>query len=334
MHEFVAKIARAAASKMAAFGYAVAVGVAGNLAFHFVQPHDPAPAALASPAPNSASVAAPPAADTAPAVMPPALVQPPPATPAPAQSVSSKPVSIKPVATAPILPATPTIDLPNTAALPAPALRPTALPISHAPAHPIDTAALPEAAGPLTPVTPHVSFAPPPATTPPPTTPLTLTPASPYGAAPSRTTASIPLDPIGRPIDVAPVPNPPAAALSTAPPPTALLLPKPATPPTPEVAPPAAKAEPGKTDADHSLELSDLWHPSRAVRKSLNWADQQLPSLGGSDTAAAVHPAAHAPSVAAPISLLPSSADGGLQGGDNAEPAKPVKPGPGSGGLY
>ncbi|HEY8873262.1 MAG TPA: hypothetical protein VIM52_09555, partial [Stellaceae bacterium] len=44
MHEIIAKIARFAVSKFAAFCYAVAVGVAGNVIFHFVQPRDPAPA--------------------------------------------------------------------------------------------------------------------------------------------------------------------------------------------------------------------------------------------------------------------------------------------------
>src|SRR5438034_6552948 len=39
----LAKVARFAVSKGAAFSYAVAVGVAGNLVFHFVQPQVPTP---------------------------------------------------------------------------------------------------------------------------------------------------------------------------------------------------------------------------------------------------------------------------------------------------
>ena len=46
MHGFIAKIARLAASKAAAFVYAVTVGVAGNLAFHYLQPTAPTPAAM------------------------------------------------------------------------------------------------------------------------------------------------------------------------------------------------------------------------------------------------------------------------------------------------
>ncbi|MGC2412930.1 MAG: hypothetical protein WA459_09595, partial [Stellaceae bacterium] len=43
MNEIIAKIARVAVSKSAAFSYAVAVGVAGNVIFHYVQPQEPVP---------------------------------------------------------------------------------------------------------------------------------------------------------------------------------------------------------------------------------------------------------------------------------------------------
>jgi hypothetical protein len=43
----ISKIGRMAVSKAAAFGYAVAVGVAGNLAFNFVQQHHSAPVSVA-----------------------------------------------------------------------------------------------------------------------------------------------------------------------------------------------------------------------------------------------------------------------------------------------
>ena len=48
MNGFFRKIARFAVSKMAAFSYAVAVGVAGNLVFHFVQTHDAVPSVAAT----------------------------------------------------------------------------------------------------------------------------------------------------------------------------------------------------------------------------------------------------------------------------------------------
>ena len=60
MHEIIAKIARFAVSKFAAFCYAVAVGVAGNVIFHFVQPRDPAPSVtpVVATAPHEAPSAA------------------------------------------------------------------------------------------------------------------------------------------------------------------------------------------------------------------------------------------------------------------------------------
>src|SRR3954447_24585806 len=48
---FITKIARFTVSKAGAFSYAVAVGVAGNLIFHFVQPRDPGPTIIAVPPP-------------------------------------------------------------------------------------------------------------------------------------------------------------------------------------------------------------------------------------------------------------------------------------------
>ena len=49
MHEFLAKIARLAFSKGAAFCYAVTVGVSGQAAYNYLKPHDSAPVSVAVP---------------------------------------------------------------------------------------------------------------------------------------------------------------------------------------------------------------------------------------------------------------------------------------------
>ena len=49
VHEFLAKIARLALSKGAAFCYAVTVGVSGQLAYNYLQPRNPAPKPVPSP---------------------------------------------------------------------------------------------------------------------------------------------------------------------------------------------------------------------------------------------------------------------------------------------
>ena len=64
---FFSKVARFAVSKMAAFCYAVAVGVAGNLVFHYVQTHEAVPSVAAthretSPVPDKPPVVEPMAA--------------------------------------------------------------------------------------------------------------------------------------------------------------------------------------------------------------------------------------------------------------------------------
>ncbi len=82
MNAFIAKIARFAVSKAAAFSYAVAVGVAGNLAFHFMQPPDPAPAVVKVPSPPRGETAG--GGAIAPASPPAAAARrAPPASPAP-----------------------------------------------------------------------------------------------------------------------------------------------------------------------------------------------------------------------------------------------------------
>jgi len=129
VHEIIAKLARFAVSKAAAFCYAVAVGVAGNLAFNLVQQHrspatvTPPPAVAASASTSANDGAMPPGSALAPLL--------------PAGG---------PVATAPILPQPAATALPGADALPPPVLRPAALPPREpaaAPAEPAVTAALP-----------------------------------------------------------------------------------------------------------------------------------------------------------------------------------------------
>jgi hypothetical protein len=90
--------------------------------------------------------------------------------------------------------------------------------------------------------------------------------------------------------------------------------------------PPPAKEPP------RNLEISDIWHPYRAVKKGLDWAGDQVPAIGVGD--AGPRPRAAAP--AGPISLLPSAA--ASQSAEKADARvsvpKPAAPGPGSGGLY
>ena len=283
MHEIIAKIARFAVSKFAAFCYAVAVGVAGNVIFHFVQPRDPAPsvAPVVATAPHEAPPVAG-AAATAPVSLP-SVSTTPQADTAPAPTRASppaapvQPAASKPAAASASLPQPPAIvalpspaSMPSPAAMPTPALKPTALPGL------------------------------PPATVP------REAPAAP-GALP----------PIGPAIEVAAPPMPPAATHALPAPVAALPLP----------AAPAATSK----EAPNGLELSDVWHPYRAVKKGLHWAGEQVPLIGDGD--AAPHPGSAAPS--APISLLPTTKPATSENAEaSIPPPKPAAPGPGSGGLY
>ena len=264
MSGWIAKIARFAASKAGAFFYAVAVGVAGNLAFHFVQPHDPAPAAV-----------------SAMPIVAPSNARPPADKPAPAPAVPA-------IAAAPILPAPPApAALPSPNSLPLPALKPAALP----PVPPSEAALRPAPAPAPAPV------------------------ASDEAAEPSPPRPAAPvLQPLSPAIEVATPPMPPALPARIAAPATAA----------------AAKDPPG------GLAVSDIWHPGRAIQKSLHWAGRQVPLIGDADSEprpAAAHAATAGAPAAAPISLLPEAAS--LYKDDAAAPPrKPGAPGPGSGGLY
>ena len=294
MNGILTKIARFAVSKAAAFCYAVAVGVAGNLIFHFVQTHEAvttvatheagAPVAP-KPLPTSADPAPPRAA--APAVMPGAVA-------------TGRPASAIALPEPPAAPALPTPD-----SLPAPALKPAVLPSARAIITPPPSAAPPVAApteAALRPAPAPVGEA-----------------ASPAIAAGSPPAATLP--PLGPAIDVA-VPPTPARAVSE---------PVDVAPPPAPIARPAVKTATLR-DMPASLRFSDIWHPGRAVEKGLHWAGKQVPLIGGDEAEPAVKSAA--PSMPIPLlppdaaRALSDNADAAVP------PRKSAAPGPGSGGLY
>jgi hypothetical protein len=113
---FITKVARFTVSKAGAFSYAVAVGVAGNLIFHFVTPRDPGPTIIAvPPAAPYAGERSPGSTAASTVIAPKPAISPlsPPAHAAPASAMQVQP----PTAPAPAV-ATP-------AALPLPAPKPT-----------------------------------------------------------------------------------------------------------------------------------------------------------------------------------------------------------------
>jgi hypothetical protein len=133
------------------------------------------------------------------------------------------------------------------------------------------------------------------------------------------------LPPLGPAVEVSTPPIPPEHVAS---PPIQAAAPAPAARPAID-APPSAR----------SLELSDMWHPYRAVKKGLNWAGDQVSVItgdGAEEQPAKQHPEpvpvmAKKPTTPAdPIPLLPAKPE---LADAPAAPAKPT-PGPGSGGLY
>jgi len=145
-------------------------------------------------------------------------------------------------------------------------------------------------------------------------------------AKPSRAAPeAVALPPLRPAIEVASPPAPPAEI--PMPPAQFMAPPFPAPPPSVPAVKWATLKEPPS-----SLEVSDLWHPGRAVQKGLHWAGKQVPLIGDAD--AEPHSGEAAPS--APISLLPSAAESAALRRSDAAPAprKPPAPGPGSGGLY
>jgi hypothetical protein len=179
VHEIISKVARLAVSKAAGFSYAVAVGVAANLAFHFVQPHQPEPVAMTAPQearPVADGAVAGPADAAAIAPKPALPAASPSLIPAPTQThISPSAARAKPaapasaVAPAVVLPEPPAQPLlPSAASLPSPALKPAPLPseaiLNPTPAPPPDAAPSPapqQAAG-LKPLGPAIDVASPP----------------------------------------------------------------------------------------------------------------------------------------------------------------------------
>lgn len=309
----ISKIGRMAASKAAAFGYAVAVGVAGNLAFNFVQEHH---AATAVTAPREVGHAV---AALAPNPMPAvATRQSRPA--APARAITPAPPLPEPRVTA---------VLPNPASLPPPAMQPAVLPSAAAAPAPSAAVPLPPAVSAL--LDPRRLAGPPrqPASvanrTAPrlqPVPPGVTAPAAPSPAPSPPPPQVAALPPLGPAIDVAPLPTPPdraatPAVMAALPPPAKLTASKP-------TASELAASEP----APRGFAFSDVWHPYyRAVTNGIHWAGRHVPLVGDSDAA----PQAEAAASGAPISLLPPAA---LERTEAAPPRKPTAPGPGSGGLY
>ncbi|HEV8678919.1 MAG TPA: hypothetical protein VGQ90_06045 [Stellaceae bacterium] len=324
MHKILAKIARLGVSKAAAFCYAVAVGVAGNLAFNFVQQHNSPPAVTAPPAVQPAGGAAPAAPGPAAATAPPAA---PAAVPAPTQvalpAAPEKPMAPRPAAPLPEPPAA--LALPAPTALPMPALKPTALP---AHAYPAAISASPNRAGAAANGVDagHGEAAITAGVNPPPLHSVAVSP-----AAPAEPSAIATLPPLGPPIEVALPPAPPLdAAVRPANPDRQIEAATPRRPtdakPPPVPAAPATQAEPPR-----SWELSDIWHPARAVEKGLHWAGEQVPAIGRD--AGAKRPPAGEP--AGPIPLWPTAtANRSPSATSDGATAPPDKPGPGSGGLY
>src|SRR5204863_9026568 len=70
-----------------------------------------------------------------------------------------------------------------------------------------------------------------------------------------------------------------------------------------------------------SLELSDLWHPYRAVKKGLNWAGDQFPVIGGDNGDAA--PPATTPRELPPTAI-PAAASLHAPVAKPAAPAEPI----------
>ena len=295
MNGFLSKVARLAVSKAAAFSYAVAVGVAGNLIFHFVQPQVPVPAILAPATTETALPTAKPhpsePAATA-AIAPKHVVAPapePPPSPASASIAAPAPPPPKP-ALAAQAPEPRGPNLPQTGAMPAPVWKPLMLPNAAPPS---------EAA-------------------------LKAAPAVPSDLPDPGPPATAALPPLGPSIEVSTPPTPPEHVAAPI-----------------QAGAPASSAHPA-TDAPppaRSLELSDMWHPYRAVKKGLGWAGDRVSVItgdGADEHAAKRHPEpvavmANKPSAPAdPIPLLPAKPE---LADAPAAPSKPA-PGPGSGGLY
>ncbi|HTV88741.1 MAG TPA: hypothetical protein VME41_06970 [Stellaceae bacterium] len=304
----MSRIARLAVSKAAAFGYAVAVGVAGNIAFNFVE-RQQVPVAAVMPAlrpkPSAAAAARTAAVAPVPAAQSASAVQP--MTPV-ALPAAPLPQRTPPTATPVTLPEPASAALPGPDTLPAPTLQPAslkpALEKTEAPSRPASTPAPAPAPSETAAPSSHEAVSRP-ATSP--TAPAADAAAS--GAQPSPA-----LPPLGPALVVAPPPSPPV------PPPSA----------APEVAslPPQSHADARPQRSD--WQFSDIWHPARALRKGIDWAGDRLPFASASTPAPLRFPQTAPP--AAPIPLVPQAS--ATKTDAKAATPKLAAPGPGSGGLY
>ncbi|MGE0257432.1 MAG: hypothetical protein AB7H71_09760 [Alphaproteobacteria bacterium] len=123
MHKLFAKVARHAFGKGAAFCYAVAVAVSGQLAYNYLKPRDPAPKPVAVAAP--ASHAATPLGTAAVAPIPQAM---PPEPEAPPTSRAGEPTTIARPISAPRGTTGPSLPDPPSTTLPIPVLKAAVLP--------------------------------------------------------------------------------------------------------------------------------------------------------------------------------------------------------------
>jgi hypothetical protein len=297
------KIARFAVSKAAAFSYAVAVGVAGNLVFHFVQPQVPIPSILAPEAsqpsdkhPNT------PAATAVIGPKPAVATIPEPVSPAPSAVVWTPPPAPPPKPAAQ-LPDRPTASLPDPAPLPSPTWKPLQLPSVPPVPAPSEAALKP------------------------------IVPASAESAAPGSASVAV-LPPLAPAIEVATPPMPPESPapkiVALPPPPPAAAEPPRGSLEFSDLWHPYRAVKKGLNWAGDQLPVIGEDH---AEARSPVSPPPAVPAPIPAATAASTPPATKHGMAAEPIPLLPTKITPELADVPGSAP-KPVAPGPGSGGLY
>jgi len=297
------KIARFAVSKAAAFSYAVAVGVAGNLVFHFVQPQVPIPSILAPEAsqpsdkhPNT------PAATAVIGPKPAVATIPEPVSPAPSAVVWTPPPAPPPKPAAQ-LPDRPTASLPDPAPLPSPTWKPLQLPSVPPVPAPSEAALKP------------------------------IVPASAESAAPGSASVAV-LPPLAPAIEVATPPMPPESPapkiVALPPPPPAAAEPPRGSLEFSDLWHPYRAVKKGLNWAGDQLPVIGEDHAEARPPVS---PPPAVPAPIPAATAAPAAPSAKHGIAAEPIPLLPTKITPELADVPGSAP-KPVAPGPGSGGLY
>jgi hypothetical protein len=297
------KIARFAVSKAAAFSYAVAVGVAGNLVFHFVQPQVPIPSILAPEAsqpsdkhPNT------PAATAVIGPKPAVATIPEPVSPAPSAVVWTPPPAPPPKPAAQ-LPDRPTASLPDPAPLPSPTWKPLQLPSVPPVPAPSEAALKP------------------------------IVPASAESAAHGSASVAV-LPPLAPAIEVATPPMPPESPapkiVALPPPPPAAAEPPRGSLEFSDLWHPYRAVKKGLNWAGDQLPVIGEDHAEARPPVS---PPPAVPAPIPAATAASTPPATKHGMAAEPIPLLPTKITPELADVPGSAP-KPVAPGPGSGGLY